>query len=60
MDRYIAIYQVNCAVCEHTPVVGLRTPSGQIASTGLCGSHFWGDRSMLDPEDWNKPQDPTE
>jgi hypothetical protein len=58
--EYLAIYQVECAECGHSPVVGLRTPSGHIASTGLCGSHFFGDRSKLDPEDWNTLSESTE
>jgi hypothetical protein len=57
---YEAIYQVECAVCGASPVVGLRAPSGIIASTGLCGSHFFGDRLMLDPEEWNSRQEATE
>lgn len=60
MDSYIAIYQVECEVCSGTPVVGVRTPSGMIASTGLCGAHFFGDRSLFDPEDWNQQREATE
>ena len=57
---YIAIYQVECAVCGHSPVVGLRTPGGNITSQGLCGAHFYGDRLMLDPEEWNSQPETTE
>ena len=57
---YVAIYQVECAVCAGSPVVGIHTPSGQIASTGLCGVHFWGDRTMLDPDEWNEEKESTE
>lgn len=60
MPDYIAIYQVECSICGASPVVGIRTPSHQVASTGLCGSHFWGDRSMLDPEEWNNKVESTE
>jgi hypothetical protein len=58
--EYTAIYQVECTVCGASPVVGLHTPSGHIASTGLCGSHFFGDRSRLDPEEWNAQPESTE
>ena len=59
-DQYIPIYQVSCAVCEASPVVGLKAPSGTIICLGLCGSHFFGDRSMFDPEEWNTQQEATE
>lgn len=57
---YVAIYQVECSICGASPVVGIHTPSGQIASVGLCGIHFFGDRSMLDPEEWNRLSESTE
>ena len=60
MNNYTAIYQVECTICGASPVVGIKTPSGQIASTGLCGAHFFGQRSMLDPEEWNYQLESTE
>lgn len=58
--EFIAIYQVECSICGATPVVGIRTPSGQLASTGFCGSHFFGDRGFLDPEEWTRQKEDTE
>ena len=59
-DLYIAIYQSECAICGTAPVVGFWTPSGQLASTNFCGSHFFGDRAMMDVELWNLPKEATE
>ena len=58
--EYIAIYQVHCGVCDASPVVGLKAPSGILASTGLCGVHFFGDRSMMDPDEWNEQPTSTD
>jgi hypothetical protein len=58
--EYFAIYQIDCAICGATPCVALRSPSGQFSSTGLCGSHFFGDRTMMDPSEWNRPAEATE
>jgi len=60
MEQYTAIYQVECTLCSEEPVVAIRAPSGRLASTGLCGPHFFGDRAMSDPELWNEPQEATE
>jgi hypothetical protein len=60
MNQYLAIWQVECSICEASPVVGFRTPSEQVVSTGLCGVHFFGDRGMEDWEDWNNVQESTE
>jgi len=60
VDQYVAIYQVPCSVCGASPVVGIRTPSEQIASTGFCGSHFFGNRGMEDSDLWNTPMEATE
>jgi hypothetical protein len=60
VDLYEPIMQVECTQCTTTPVVGLRAPSGMLISTGLCGPHFFGDRSMIDSDEWNKPQEGTE
>lgn len=59
-DTYTAIRQVECNVCATDPVVGLRTPGGEVVSTGLCGPHFFGDRMMCDPEMWNNGKEATE
>lgn len=59
-DQYCPIYQVSCAQCEAAPVVGIRSPGGTIICTHLCGPHFFGDRNMTDPENWNNAQEATE
>jgi len=59
-DLYVAIWQVECGICGGGPAVGLRTPSGYITSSGLCGPHFFGDKTMSDPDNWNQPQEATE
>lgn len=59
--EYEPIYgTVECSLCSSTPVVGLRTPGGILASTGLCGPHFFGERLMRDPEEWNSRPESTE
>jgi len=56
--EYVAIYQIECAVCAATPIVGIRAPSGQIAATSLCSVHFFGER--MEPDEWNNPKESTE
>lgn len=60
MDQYTVIRGVDCEKCAATPVVGIRTPSGEVVCTSLCGPHFFGDRSMIDPDLWNEPREATE
>lgn len=60
MQTYEAIYGVECSICTSTPVVGLRTPAGNLAATGFCGPHFFGDRTMVDPEEWNTEMEAME
>ena len=56
--EYVAIYQIECAVCAATPIVGIRAPSGQITATSLCSVHFFGER--MEPDEWNNPKESTE
>jgi len=58
MDQYVAIYQVGCAICEGSPSVGIRAPSGAIIATSLCSNHFFGER--MEPEEWNNEKEATE
>jgi hypothetical protein len=59
-DLYVVIWQTECSICGTGPTVAIRTPSGQLAATGFCGSHFFGDRLMSDHELWNQPREETE
>lgn len=62
MRTYIALYNVSCAEgdCEQSPVVGLKTDDDRIEVTYLCGQHFFGCRSMVDPDEWNDQPESTE
>jgi hypothetical protein len=57
---YAVIWQVDCIRCSAQPIVGLENDSGEITSAGLCGPCFFGDRNMLDPDNWNEPKESTE
>ena len=59
-DLYLPIWQAECQVCGAAPIVGMRSPSGHIISTGMCGPHFFGDKTMDDPDNWNNAQEATE
>lgn len=59
-EQYCPINQVRCAECDATPVVGIRAPSGVIICSHLCGPHFFGDRAMVDTEQWNNQMEATE
>lgn len=60
MSQYTVIRGVDCEVCTATPCVGIESPTGEVLCTNLCGSHFFGDRSMIDPDRWNDPLEATE
>lgn len=58
--QYEPIYGPECSICNNSPIVGVRSPSNKLASTDLCGPHFFGETIMLDPELWNTPREATE
>lgn len=60
---YLADFSTECSKCDATPCVTVRDldiHGTQLHDTGLCGIHFFRDRSMIDPELWNEPQEATE
>jgi hypothetical protein len=56
---YVPIYNVECWECEDSPVVGILDDLA-VRSTGRCGRHYFHDRSMTDPDNWNEPPETTE
>lgn len=60
---YLADFSTECSRCGTTPCVTVRDPERhgtQLHDTDLCGTCFFKDRSMIDPELWNEPQEATE
>jgi len=61
METFIPIFDQECNQCGDTPCVGVRNSDNiGIRSTGVCGLHFFFDRSMIDWEVWNDPVEGTE
>lgn len=60
MVLYEPIYDLECAECEGTPVVGFRDDFFKLRSTGRCGPCFFQDRAMADSDLWNDQQEDTE
>ena len=58
---YLADYSLECSLCSTSPCVIARDPETRSChDTELCGSCFFKDRSMIDPELWNEPLEATE
>lgn len=60
---YLADFSCECSRCQTTPCVAVRDPDihgTAVHDTQLCGTCFFRDRSMIDPELWNDPQEATE
>lgn len=59
MNYYTPIFGQECARCDHDVCVGINGDEG-VQSTGLCGVHFFADRTMVDWEEWNEGRESTE
>lgn len=57
---YTPIFGQECSRCDQTTCVGLAANDEGIQSTGLCGVHFFSDRTMVDWELWNEEKESTE
>lgn len=60
---YFADHSNECQKCGTSPTVVVRDPEPTgvaVHETELCGCCFFHDRSMVDPELWNEPQEATE
>lgn len=58
---YLADHSVECKQCGTEPTVVVIDPeTRRPQETELCGCCFFADRSMVDPSDWNEPQEATE
>lgn len=60
---YLADHSNECSNCGASPTVVVRDhePTGQaVHETHRCGTCFFKDRSMVDPELWNEPLEATE
>lgn len=63
MTFYLADHEAQCDRCGTSPCVVARDfdcHGTKLHDTGLCGPHFFRDRSMIDPEQWNEPMEATE
>ena len=63
MTLYIADFSSECERCGTTPCVAVHDPepTGEtLHQPLLCGTCFFRDRSMIDPELWNEPREATE
>jgi hypothetical protein len=60
MNLYEAIFNLECYECSRSPIVGLRSDEGTLQATNLCGTCFFCDRLMEDPDLWNNRPESTE
>ena len=56
---YVPIFDQECDLCAASPCVGLTLEEG-VRSTARCAVCFFGDRAMLDWQDWNDREESTE
>lgn len=58
---YLADFCVECKLCGTEPTVVVVDPeTRRPQETSLCGPHFFSDRVMVDPSEWNQEQEATE
>lgn len=63
MSLYLADFSNDCSRCDTKPCVAVHDPEPTgttVHFTCLCGVCFFRDRTMVDPELWNDPQEATE
>ena len=63
MTFYLADFASECSRCGTSPCVIARdhdVHGTKLHDTDLCGICFFRDRMMIDPEEWNSPQEGTE